>query len=236
VISQVGVKALLGREGRESIEEQTIGTLSETMVVSDKRIEMESLAAKIIAYAQGLPEGVPIVPRGALHLGSRAGVDKALSRLTASGQLVRAARGIYLRPVTSRFGTRSPSVELFIEAFAIQQGQAIVPSGASAANRLGLSTQIPGEVVYLTSGRTRYFRFGRRVVELRHAPRWQTSLGMQPAGEVVRALAWLGPKRAAFVVDALRGRIEASTARALLAAQSQFPEWIARCVAEIARG
>ena len=119
-------------------------------------------------------------------------MDQALSRLTERGQLIRAGRGVYLRPVTSRFGTRAPSVQQAVEALASQRGEVIVPSGAAAANTLGLTTQVPVRSVYLTSGRSRTMNLGKQVVELRHAPRWQLALAHKPAGEAVRALAWLG--------------------------------------------
>jgi len=90
-----------------------------------------------------------------LHLGNRAAVDQALSRLAEREQLIRAGRGVYLLPVTSRFGTRAPSVEQAVEALASQRGEVIVSSGAAAANSLGLTTQVPVRSVYLTSGRTR---------------------------------------------------------------------------------
>jgi predicted transcriptional regulator of viral defense system len=50
-------------------------------------------------------------------------VDQALSRLTERGQLIRAGRGVYLRPIASRFGTRTPSVEQAVEALATQKGR-----------------------------------------------------------------------------------------------------------------
>jgi hypothetical protein len=59
-----------------------------------------------------------------------------------------------------------------------------------------LTTQVPVRSVYLTSGRSRKMHLGKQVVELRHAPRWQLALANRPAGEAVRALAWLGPERA----------------------------------------
>jgi len=197
---------------------------------------MESVAAKIISYAEKLPEGVPITPQTLLHFGSRASVDKSLSRLAKAGHFARVARGVYVRRITSRFGTRSPAVERFVEALAAQSGEMIVPSGVSAANRLGLSTQIPAVATYLTSGRSRNFHFGKMIVEVRHAPRWQTSLGNEPAGEIVRAMEWLGPERAAYVVKGLRGRIEERTLGRLLTVQSQLPEWMARSVEELAHG
>lgn len=72
-----------------------------------------------------------------------------MSRLPERGQLIRAGRGLYLRPVTSRFGT--PSVEQAVEALAIQRGEVIVPNGAAAANALGLTTQVPVRSIYLTA-------------------------------------------------------------------------------------
>ncbi|WP_258120450.1 DUF6088 family protein [Mesorhizobium onobrychidis] len=134
---------------------------------------MQRLSEQILAHAGGLPEGTPVSAKSLLHLGNRAAVDQALSRLVERGQLIRADRGVYLRPVTSRFGTRSPSVEQAVEALASQRGEVIVSSGAAAANTLGLTTQVPIRSVYLTSGRTRKMNLGKQVVELRHAPRWQ---------------------------------------------------------------
>lgn len=72
---------------------------------------MQRLTEQILKYAEGLPEGTPIAAKSLLHLGNPAAVDQALSRLTERGYLIRAGRGVYLLPVTSRFGTRAPSVE-----------------------------------------------------------------------------------------------------------------------------
>ena len=157
---------------------------------------MERMAESIMNVATTLPEGVPLAAKGLLHLGSRAAVDQTLSRLAARGELIRAGRGLYMRPVQTRFGLRSPSAEQAIEALAVQRGETIVPSGAAAANALGLTTQVPVRSVYLTSGRSRTMNLGKQVVELRHAPRWQLALAHKPAGEAVRALAWLGPEKA----------------------------------------
>jgi hypothetical protein len=113
---------------------------------------MQRLTDKILAHAEGLPEGAALAAKGLLHLGNRAAVDQALSRLAERGQLIRAGRGVYLRPITSRFGTRAPSVEQAVEALASQRGEVIVSNGAAAANALGLTTQVPIRPVYLTSG------------------------------------------------------------------------------------
>src|SRR5918994_1950044 len=104
---------------------------------------MKRLTSQILEEASRLPEGAPLAAKALLRLGSRPAVDQALSRLARRGQLLRAGRGIYVRPVESRFGVRAPSVEKVIEAVAAQRGETIVPSGAAAANTLGLTTQVP---------------------------------------------------------------------------------------------
>lgn len=197
---------------------------------------MQWLTEQILAHAAGLPEGTPIAAKSLLHLGNRAAVDQALSRLTERGQLIRASRGVYLRPITSRFGTRAPSVEQAVEALANQRGEVIVPSGAAAANTLGLTTQVPVRSVYLTSGRSRTMILGKQVVELRHAPRWQLALADRPAGQAVRALAWLGPEKAEAALQTLKRKLPSSTFGELVAAAPQLPSWLARTVGKVAHG
>ncbi|MBU1315707.1 MAG: hypothetical protein KJ947_08075 [Alphaproteobacteria bacterium] len=197
---------------------------------------MQRLSEQILAHAGGLPEGTPVSAKNLLHLGNRAAVDQALSRLAERGQLIRAGRGVYLRPVTSRFGTRSPSVEQAVEALASQRGEVIVSSGAAAANTLGLTTQVPVRSVYLTSGRTRKMNLGKQVVELRHAPRWQLALAHRPAGQAVRALAWLGPERAESALQALKRKLPPAAFSELVAAAPQLPTWLARSVGKVAHG
>lgn len=195
---------------------------------------MARLSEQILAYVERQSEGVPISAKSLLHLGNRAAVDQALSRLAERGQLIRAGRGVYLHPITSRFGTRAPSVEQAVEALAAQRGEVIVSNGAAAANALGLTTQVPVRSVYLTSGRSRKMSLGRQVVELRHAPRWQLTLGSRPAGEAVRALAWLGPDKAEEALKALKRKMPPGVFGELVAAAPQLPTWLARSLGKAA--
>ena len=197
---------------------------------------MQRLTEQILAHAEELPEGAPVAAKSLLHLGNRAAVDQALSRLAERGQLIRAGRGVYLRPIASRFGMRAPSVEQAVEALARQRGEVIVSTGAAAANSLGLTTQVPARSVYLTSGRSRTMSLGKQLIELRHAPRWQLALANRPAGEAVRALAWLGPEKAEEALKTLKRKMPSSTFRELVAAAPQLPTWLARSVGKTAYG
>ena len=80
------------------------------------------------------------------------------------------------------------------------------PCGGAAANALGLTTQVPVRPVYLTSGPNRRLRLCAQTVHLRHAPRWQLVAPHRPAGNIVRALAWLFLDRWCF--RTMRSNIE----------------------------
>jgi predicted transcriptional regulator of viral defense system len=148
---------------------------------------MSNLTNAIFSAAQSLPEGGIVSPKEFLHLGSRHAVDQTLTRLTREGKLLRVSRGTYVLPVEGKFGSRAPSTESVVQAIKAQSGETIVVNGASAANALGLTTQVPTREVFMTSGSSRTLQLGNRVVELRHGTRWQLGLGNRPAGMAIRA-------------------------------------------------
>jgi len=189
---------------------------------------MQTLAKQVLQHATELPEGTPVVAKELLHLGNRAAVDQVLSRLVRRGALLRVGRGIYVLPVESRFGARAPSTVKMVEGLAYQRGETIVSHGAAAANALGLTTQVPMRAIYLTSGRNRRLKLGAQMVELRHAPIWQLIFPGRAAGEVVRALAWLGPEKAAEAIRKLRIKLPSSELSEVVSARSRLPTWMAQ--------
>ncbi|MFN0061794.1 MAG: DUF6088 family protein [Myxococcaceae bacterium] len=195
-----------------------------------------TLAKEIVRKASAVPEGTPLLAKEFLHLGSRAAVDQSLSRLVKSGQLIRAGRGIYVRPVDTRFGVRPPSVPRVVEGLAALKGEAVVPHGAAAANALGLTTQVPMRTVYLTSGRTRRLSLGAQSIELRHAPPWQLALPQGRAGQAIRALAWFGRARAGEALQALQGKLSNSERQELAKVQGRLPTWMASQLGALAHG
>lgn len=198
---------------------------------------MNTLPEAVLLHAQSLPEGGTLSPKEFLHLGSRAAVDQALSRLTKEGKLMRVARGIYVAPVSGRFGMRAPSPEKVVESLATHNGEVVAAHGATAANALGLTQQVPIREVYVTSGRTRKLKLGRSEVLLKHVPRWMLALGTGPAGAAVRALAWMGPTHAGTSLAALRRTLPASEWHALTSSRAALPSWMARAIGEqAARG
>lgn len=198
---------------------------------------MNTLPETILLHAQSLPEGGLVSPKEFLHLGSRAAIDQALSRLTKEGKLLRVARGAYAAPVSSRFGTRAPAPEKVVEALAAKSGEIVAPHGAAAANALGLTQQMPIREVYVTSGRDRKLKLGNSEITVKHAPRWMLALGTSPAGNAVRALAWLGREHASKSLAILHRSLPQSEWRTLESARAALPSWMAQAIGEeAARG
>ena len=130
-------------------------------------------------------------------------------------------------PIESRFGTRAPSAVRMVEGLANQRGETIVSHGPAAANALGLTTQVPMRAIHLTSGPNRRLKLGAQMVELRYAPAWQLIFPGRAAGEVVRALAWLGPEKAGKAILKLRAKLTPSELKDVASARSRLPTWMA---------
>ena len=188
---------------------------------------MSSLPRRIMKLATGSPEGTLLCPSALLHLGNRAAVDQALSRLARKGELMRICQGVYVLPIQTRFGPRPPAVEKVIASLSGIWGETIVPCGGAAANALGLTTQVPVRSVYLTSGPNRKLTLGELTIELRHAPRWQLAAPYRPAGEAVRALSWLGPGEVETQLDMIGLKLSAEDFEELAASRAVMPAWIA---------
>ena len=89
------------------------------------------------------------------HLDNDVAVTRAMSRLVEEGTLVRIAQGIYLYPNRTRFGIQYPSIDRIAHAIAQKDKAEIIPSGYTAINVLGLSTQVPMNAIYITNGSPR---------------------------------------------------------------------------------
>jgi hypothetical protein len=95
--------------------------------------------------------------------------SNVLSELCKDGTLVRVAFGIYIKPKMSSFGPVMPTLEEVAKAIATRDSAQILPTGATAENYLGFSTQVPMNAIYLTSGTPRKVQIGNRTLTLKHS-------------------------------------------------------------------
>ncbi len=189
---------------------------------------MRTTSEAIKAYAESLPEGTTLSAKELLHLGERAAVDQALSRLVKRGEFMRVKRGVFALPVETRFGKRAPSVEAVVENLAKSTGESISVSGASAANMLGLSTQNPARKIYWTSGPSRRLKLGAQNVELKHVPSWQLRAPDSKAGHAFRALAYFGKAEAGRALKRIKPQLNEDERLELLSLRASAPTWMAK--------
>lgn len=132
-------------------------------------IERPKIEAKVAEILQDTPKGSVLFVDDFLDLGSPDSIKKALYRLTnEKGLLIRLAHGIYLYPKTDKeLGTLYPSTEEIAKGIARRDKARIIPTGIYALNRLGLSTQVPMKIVYLTDGATRSIKIGKRTISFK---------------------------------------------------------------------
>ena len=151
------------------------------------------IAEKILARL-GSRQGASVPARDFLDLGERTAVDQALSRLVRQGAIRRVRRGLYELPRIGKL-LNEPMVQSpdgLVQAWARKNGLRVVPSGAHAANLLGLSTQVPAKIVYYTNGRTRTLKLGPYSVKLLNRGPKTMDVGGQMPPLVFQALRHMG--------------------------------------------
>ena len=195
-----------------------------------------------MSTAQAIQNGIRKLPRGKpftrarfLKYGSHGSVDRALSRLVGRGEILRVARGVFVRPKTSRFvGTVQPDVLEVVEAIAHRNGETIQVHGAEAARRFKLSTQVPISPVFYTSGSSRVMRIGNFSVRMVHtSSRRRLQFAGEAAGVALSALWYLGkdnvtPKAVGTIATALGSRAFEKLRSA------DMPAWMSKAIAEAA--
>lgn len=152
-----------------------------------------SIENQILIKVSKAGRGVPFFAENFASCGSPAAVRKALDRLVDAGKLDRVARGIYMRQkVDDVIGPLTPSIDELAKAIARRDRARIAPTGIYALNRLGLSTQVPANIIYLTDGAARKVRIGRRTITFkRTTPKNVAAIG-QTSKLVIQALRAIG--------------------------------------------
>jgi len=197
---------------------------------------MQSTTAKILARAYGHGKGYVFSAKDFVDLADRTSVDQALSRLCSRGTFRRIVRGVYDVPRDHPdFGVLTPDIRQVAHAIARKDGMRIQPSGALAANLLGLSTQVPAKVVYLTNGKSRTIAIGNRTLVFKRIPPRELQSGKDTSVLVIQALRHLGKNDVIDqVVGHLRNRLSARDKIRLLKDARYTEDWIWEAVQKIA--
>lgn len=158
---------------------------------------MQSVEYKIEKTIKSKPRGSLLFPEDFSQKGSAESVRKALQNLKEKGIIKSVAHGIYVRPIIDEYiGEVLPTAEEVAKAIAKRDRIKLVPTGAYALHALGLSTQIPLKLVFLTDGAPRTIEVGKRTIKLKKT----TPRNLKARGEisslVIQALREIGKDNA----------------------------------------
>ena len=198
---------------------------------------METMRDQIITRIQRLGEGKAFSAKDFLDIASRTTIDVTLAALAREGTIRRIRRGLYDRPrINPALGGKlSPDIDEAARAIARRQRWKIVPDGAWAANLLGLSTQVPSKIIYLTDGPNNEVLIGKRSIYFKHArPKALAGLDGKLA-LVVQALRHLGrDKVGKREIETLRAALSSSERKKLVKDARFGVDWIYEVANKIA--
>lgn len=201
---------------------------------SDTRMDTDR--SQILSRIRQAGPGRVFTPKDFLDTVNRDAADQALSRLARRGVIKRLARGLYHTPkYNPRLGIDvPPDLDEIAAALGRQTGSRIVPSGAVAANQLGLSTQVPAKPVYFSDGRSRTVRVGQYTVQIKHAQPKDLPAGTPKTALVIQALRYLGKDAITDqVIHTIQSVLSADERRQLLDDAKYATDWLCQAVRRI---
>ncbi|MGW8122164.1 DUF6088 family protein [Roseivirga echinicomitans] len=152
------------------------------------------------------------------EFGNYEAVRKALQRLTKDGKVKRIAKGVYFLPkIHERLGIICPHAEQIAKAIAKRDKARIIATGSSALNLLGLSTQIPLKLVFLTDGSARNIKVGKQTIQFKKTNPKNLSIEHRLSNLIIQAFKAIGEKNVTQEqIDKIQTIIDQSNERELL--------------------
>ncbi|WP_082847663.1 MULTISPECIES: DUF6088 family protein [unclassified Erythrobacter] len=198
---------------------------------------MAAMVEKIMKRVRAKGRGWAFTPKDFVDFGTRGSVDMALSRLAKAGKIRRVGRGIYDYPkLHDKLGALSPDTDSIARALASKSGDKIGPAGAAAANRLGLSTQVPARSAYATDGATRTKQVAGRTLVLKHARAPLLDNASDHANTVLQAIAHIGKDGMdSGTIHQFADRLGDADMKALISARPRMTGWMGDVVLRIAQ-
>ena len=188
----------------------------------------QSIENKIANRIHSKGAGWVFTPNHFLDLGSRTAVAQALVRLVRAGTILRLARGLYNYPEKHpTLGDLPANYERIAQALAGRDNLRIQPSGAYAANLLGLTEQVPARIIFLTDGSNRTVEINKQQLVLKRTTPKNMATAGRVSGLVIQALRYLGQDNVDDkIIGILKKRLSSDDKRQLINDLRFAPVWI----------
>jgi hypothetical protein len=197
---------------------------------------MQSIEDKIIRRIYGRGRGWAFSQRDFSELGRREAIDVSLHRLGKKGKIRRIIRGIYEYPKNSILLKKelSPDIDQVARALARKFGWNIQPSGPASLNMMGVSPQVPGRYIYLSSGPDRLYIIGKTVLQFQHAMLKEASIKLPESALIVQGLRSLGKSGITTeVIVGIRNWLDPTLRTKVLKDTKTVTDWIYKAIREI---
>lgn len=198
---------------------------------------MQTLENMVVSRIYGHQRGWVFTAGHFSDLGHPKTVNKALQNLTDQGTIRRLARGLYDYPRQHHtLGLLSPAPDAIAKALAGRDRLRLQPTGAYAANLLGLSLQVPAQYVFLTDGASRKTKAGRQTVILKRSTPKNVAAAGRISGLVIQALRHLGQAHTDdAVIRKLDQQLSDADRKVLLKDIGLAPAWIQKFIRQLTK-
>jgi hypothetical protein len=200
---------------------------------------MQSTYNKIISRIYGHGKGWTFSKKDFSDLGSRGAIDIALHRLNDAKIIRRIARGLYDYPIYSELLKQqlSPDLNQIAKALSRKYGWTICPDGETALNLLGLSTQVPARITYLSNGATKQIQIGNQRIYFKNTNLKETQLKDDKSTLIVQALKALGKERIDDnIISSIKKQLTQEDKKRTLKNTKYITDWIYEAILKICNG
>lgn len=197
---------------------------------------MKSVASKVFSRIYSRGKGWAFSSNDFVDEFSRVQVDNAMSDLVKVGKIRRVCRGIYDFPKYSILLDQelSPDFDQVAHAFARKFNWRTFPSGDTALNLLGVSTQIPGRYVYLSDGPNRKYSIGNYDLEFKTTVLKDIGFRHQESGLIVQAIKALGRERITdSIICKIRNQLDEKRRAQIIKDTKSVTSWIYEYIKQI---
>lgn len=147
---------------------------------------------------------------------------------------MRLTRGVYVRPEENRFiGTVLPEPFKIAQAIAKKTNEIVQVSGAEAARQFGLTTQVPAQPVFFTTGTTRRFNIGTLEINLKHICRKKLPFPESKIGLAIFTLWYIGRPQVTFdTIKKIKHKLTSQEYGQLIQLKEYMPAWMSNILSK----
>ena len=171
-----------------------------------------------------------------VSISDKANINAYLAVLAEDGVLRRVLRGVYYKPHYNELLQEhvAPDIDKVAQAIARNYGWTVVPSGDTALNMLGLSTQVPAVYAYASDGAYKEYKVNNTTIQFKRTTNRDLAKLTYKTALVVQALKALGKEHIDNAVIAQLQRILTSEEKSKILTEAKtVTAWIYDCIKKV---